>query len=102
MGEYGQTHDKAFGELCHIASTQKEKSPTINGDFSKIWAGQDLPSGHFTDVKCLQAGLAVFAFRPHFVRSQTKTSLRLSRPSRGQSSLPACGKNLRGPNNRAP
>ena len=23
--------------------------------------GQDLPSGHFTDVKCLQAGLATFS-----------------------------------------
>ena len=34
------------------------------------------PSDHFSDEKCLQSGLAVFAF--HFV--QTKTSLRLSRP----------------------
>ena len=48
---------------------------------TKLYRGRDLPSGHFGDPKCLQAGLAVFAFRrKERISAQTKTSLCLSSP----------------------
>ena len=52
--------------------------------------GVDSPSGKNPDGFFLQAGLAVLALRRGLrTRTQTRTSLRLSSPSRGQSSLPA-------------
>lgn len=48
-----------------------------HGCFGKWWAVQDLPSGHFPDGKCLQAGLAVFAFRPFVLKQKHRCAFQI-------------------------